>query len=79
MYVHFVNQEGEEIKAYTGLGRPSWHSTLTDSELDDIMNDILNSFPTYGRRMLDGHLTYLGQLHLREFEDLLSTLLECAE
>ncbi|KAJ6605746.1 hypothetical protein B0H10DRAFT_2440176 [Mycena sp. CBHHK59/15] len=35
-------------------------STLTDGELDQLMHHILEIFPTFGRRMISGHLRELG-------------------
>ncbi|CAL1702525.1 unnamed protein product [Somion occarium] len=35
-------------------------SSLSDNELDLIMAQILQSFPSFGRHMIDGHLTHLG-------------------
>ncbi|KAG1751549.1 uncharacterized protein EDB91DRAFT_1045362, partial [Suillus paluster] len=36
-------------------------STLVDEELDAIVLQILNLFPTFGWHMIDGHLLHLGQ------------------
>ena len=35
-------------------------SDIDDEELDTIMTSILQVFPSLGRRMIDGHLRYLG-------------------
>ena len=35
-------------------------SDLSDQELDDIVLYILEAFPGFGRRMIDGHLKFLG-------------------
>lgn len=35
-------------------------STLSDNELDDVISNILNIFPTYGHRMLIGSLNAMG-------------------
>jgi len=60
VYVVLEDLEGNSWRYYTGLPQNSSHSTLSDEELDNIMIQILNSFPTFGRRMIDGHLKYLG-------------------
>jgi len=59
VYVEFEDSEGKITRYYTGSSSSSV-STLSDAELDAIMLQILNSFPTFGRRMIDGHLKYLG-------------------
>jgi hypothetical protein len=60
VYVVFEDVDGNSWQYYTGSGRHSSHSTLSDDELDNIMVQILDSFPAFGRRMIDGHLKYLG-------------------
>lgn len=64
VYVEFeVHHEGGVIeirRQYLGRARTSQVSDLTDAELDAVMTDILRSFPNYGRRMIDGHLRFLG-------------------
>ena len=42
------------------MAQNSGHSAISDEELDGIMLQILNSFPSFGQRMIDGHLKYLG-------------------
>ena len=58
VYVEFIEQDGTAVRYY--LSSTSSQSTLSDEDLDAIMTDILNSFPTFGHRMIDGHLKFLG-------------------
>jgi len=60
VYVEFEDLDGNTSRYYTGASSSSSHSSLSDDELDSIMLQILTSFPTFGRRMIDGHLRYLG-------------------
>ena len=60
VYVEFEDLEGNTTRYYMGASSSSSHSSLSDDELDSIMLQILTSFPTFGRRMIDGHLRYLG-------------------
>lgn len=47
-------------RVYLGSSRSNVGSQLSDNDLDNVMRQILESFPHYGRRMIDGHLRYLG-------------------
>jgi hypothetical protein len=58
VYVDFENDDGTIMRIYTSS--TGAQSDLTDQQLDAIMLQILLSFPDYGRRMIDGHLRYLG-------------------
>lgn len=59
--VEFVTNDGQVYTYYCGNSRPSSsRNTITDEELDEVMRQILNSFPHIGRRMLDGHLRAWG-------------------
>lgn len=58
VYVEFENEDGTRTRYYTSSTSPQ--TQLPDAELDVIMLQILNSFPSFGRRMIDGHLKYLG-------------------
>ncbi len=60
VFVVFEDVNGNSWQYYTGSGQHSSHSTLSDDELDNIMAQILESFPAFGRRIIDGHLKYLG-------------------
>jgi len=54
VYVVFEDVDGNSWQYYTGSGQNSSHSTLSDDELDNIMVQILELFPAFGRRMIDG-------------------------
>lgn len=58
VYVEFENQDGSTSRIYTSS--TGSQSDLTDAQLDSIMLQILQSYPDFGRRMIDGHLRYLG-------------------
>ena len=59
VYITYVDENGHAHRVYQSS--TSSQSTLTDEELDKIVLHILNLFPTFGRRMIDGHLLHLGQ------------------
>ena len=58
VYVDFEQDDGTSRHFYTSS--TSSLSTLSNKDLDSIMVDILNSFPSFGRQMIDGHLKFLG-------------------
>ncbi|KAJ3473525.1 hypothetical protein NLI96_g12960 [Meripilus lineatus] len=59
VYVEFHDTEsGQTYRWYTSS--TGLQSVLTDDELDGIMLELLNSFPTFGRRMIEGHFLHLG-------------------
>jgi hypothetical protein len=58
VYVDFENDDGTITRLYTSSSGSQ--SDLSDDQLDSIMLQILHSFPDFGRRMIDGHLRYLG-------------------
>jgi len=58
VYVDFEEEDGTTRRYYTSS--TSSLSTLSNEDLDLIMVDILCSFPSFGRRMIDGHLKFLG-------------------
>lgn len=58
VYVNFTSEDGQEFRLYTSS--TGSQSDLSDDQLDAIMVQILNSFPTFGQRMIEGHLQYLG-------------------
>ncbi|KAF6743985.1 hypothetical protein DFP72DRAFT_774876, partial [Ephemerocybe angulata] len=63
VYVDFVREteSGLEVRRlYLGSSRSMKGSYLLDEDLDDIMGNILESFPNIGRRMIDGQLRFLG-------------------
>jgi hypothetical protein len=58
VYVDYVNPDGHITRIYRSSTRAM--SDIDDEELDKIMVSILQVFPSLGRRMIDGHLRYLG-------------------
>lgn len=64
VYTEYTAEDGSVLRIY-GSSTGSI-STLSDDELDAITVTILEVFPTFGRRLLDGHLRYLGHHVPRE-------------
>ena len=58
VYVEFMSEDGTMMQYYSSS--TSLLSVLSDEDLDGIMLDILNSFPSFGCQMIDGHLKFLG-------------------
>lgn len=58
VYIDFTDEEGNTRHFFTATNGD--HSTLSDDELDAITRQILETFPTFGRRMIDGHMKHLG-------------------
>lgn len=58
VYVSQENEHGTTIRTYTS-STPAV-SNLTNNELDEEVADILEIFPTFGRRLLRGHLLATG-------------------
>jgi hypothetical protein len=60
VYIESLNDDsGHVIRTYIS-STTGPVSTLTDDELDQLMHHILEIFPTFGRRMIAGHLRQLG-------------------
>jgi hypothetical protein len=58
VYVDYEHEDGSIIRIFRSLTGAV--SELPDVELYHIMSYILDAFPSFGRRMIDGHLKYLG-------------------
>jgi hypothetical protein len=58
VYVEYVHEDGLSYRFYTSSTGSS--SDLSDDELDTLIADIVQTFPNFGRRMIDGHLKHLG-------------------
>jgi hypothetical protein len=58
VYVDYVNEDGETHRFYTSSTGSG--SDLSDDDLDSLIFEIVQSFPNFGRRMIDGHLKHLG-------------------
>ena len=57
VYVDYTDEDGNTVRLYTTASRDQ--SGLTDEQLDAITRQILEVFPVFGWRMIDGHLKYL--------------------
>lgn len=58
VYVDVEGEDGQTTRFYTSSTGPL--STLSDEELDSITRQIIERFPNFGRRMIDGHFKHLG-------------------
>lgn len=58
VYVDYIDEAEEVHRFYTSSTGAS--SDLSDDELDALISDIVERFPNFGRRMIDGHLKHLG-------------------
>lgn len=58
VYVEYVDETGNSTRVFTSS--TGEQSNLSDEALDDIMLELLNTFPTFGRRMIDGFFTHQG-------------------
>jgi len=66
VYVEYEDETtGERVRLYRRSDLPSSPS-LDDDNLDAIMAQILEIFPAFGRRMINGHLVHLGHTIPRE-------------
>lgn len=58
IYTDHEAPDGSIERTYTSSTASA--SDISDNDLDTLVQQTLQSFPTYGRRMLKGHLTSLG-------------------
>jgi hypothetical protein len=58
VYVDYEGEDGTITRFYTSSTAPT--SALSDADLDEIMQQILQHFPFFGRRMIQGHFRHLG-------------------
>ncbi|KAG6874993.1 hypothetical protein C0993_011278 [Termitomyces sp. T159_Od127] len=58
VYVDYEAGDGTVSRIYRSSTTSG--SNISDEELDQIVSYILTCFPTFGRRMIDDHLKYLG-------------------
>ncbi|KAK7696059.1 hypothetical protein QCA50_000700 [Cerrena zonata] len=58
VYVDYVSEDGQYRRVYTSSTGPQ--SNLSDEQLDDIMRQLLDIFPSFGRRMIDGYFSSQG-------------------
>ena len=64
VYVDYEAEDGSTFRVYTSSTAAM--SDLTDIELDNIVRHIVEVFPSFGRRMIDGHLRHMGHRIPRE-------------
>jgi hypothetical protein len=58
VFAYYEAQDGTVIRYHTSSTAPM--SDLSNDELDAITYQILETFPTFGRRMIAGHLSHMG-------------------
>ncbi|KAF8444464.1 hypothetical protein L210DRAFT_795566, partial [Boletus edulis BED1] len=58
VYVDYEGEDGTITRFYTSSTAPT--SNLSEDDLDEIMQQILQHFPFFGHRMIQGHLRHLG-------------------
>ena len=58
VYVDHINEEGTTICFWTASTGSV--SILSDEDLDTMTRQILETFPNFRRRMIDGHFKHLG-------------------
>ena len=58
VYIKYEHGDGSTFKFYGGGNDPL--TELSDDDLDEITSQIIELFPNFGRRMIDGHLRHLG-------------------
>jgi hypothetical protein len=64
VYVDYEAEDGSLFRVYNSSTAPM--SDLSDNDLDNIMRHIIQTFPSFGRRMINGHLRYMGHRISRE-------------
>lgn len=65
VYLTYEDPEsGETVRFYSSSTAPM--STLSDEELDTVIQHILEVFPAFGQQMISGHLRHLGHIVPRE-------------
>ena len=58
VYIDYEAEDGSTFRVYSSSTASM--SNLSDNDLDAIMRHILETFPSFGRRMIDGHLQHMG-------------------
>jgi hypothetical protein len=58
VYVDYIHDDGNTYRFYTSSTGNI--SDLSDDDLDSLIADIVQRFPNFGRRMINGHLKHLG-------------------
>ncbi|KAJ8088216.1 hypothetical protein PM082_013767 [Marasmius tenuissimus] len=58
VYVEFETEEGLIMRVYRSSTGPV--SDISDHDLDEAMKSIIVAFPSFGRRLIQGHLKFMG-------------------
>ena len=58
VYVEYEHDDGTIVRFYSSSSGAT--SNISADELDEITAQIVDIFPNFGRRMIDGHLKHLG-------------------
>jgi hypothetical protein len=58
VYVDYLHEDGNVYRFYTSSTGSV--SDLSDDDLDSLIADMVQRFPNFGRRMIDGHLKHLS-------------------
>ncbi|TDL13372.1 hypothetical protein BD410DRAFT_685902, partial [Rickenella mellea] len=67
VYIEYEADDGNIVRFYNEVQQPpNAAGSLSDNELDIVIRQILEIFPTFGRSMITGHLRYLGHQIPRE-------------
>lgn len=67
VYIEYEDEEtGQWVRLYNPEPISDTADTLSDEALDGVLRHILKIFPAFGRRMITGHLRFLGHQIPRE-------------
>ncbi|KAL0066100.1 hypothetical protein AAF712_006932 [Marasmius tenuissimus] len=58
VYVDFETEEGVTMRIYRSSTGPM--TSISDDELDEAMHSIIIAFPSFGRRLIQGQLRFMG-------------------
>ncbi|KAL0061141.1 hypothetical protein AAF712_012061 [Marasmius tenuissimus] len=58
VYVEYETEEGLIMRVYRSSTGPV--SDISDDDLDEAMKSIIIAFPSFGRRLIHGHLKFMG-------------------
>lgn len=67
VYIEYEDEEtGQRVRLYHPEREQTPSSSMSDIDLDNVMRHILKIFPSFGRRMITGHLRHMGHQIPRE-------------
>ncbi|KAJ8090047.1 hypothetical protein PM082_018627 [Marasmius tenuissimus] len=58
VYVDFETEEGVVMRVYQSSTGPM--TDISDSDLDEALHNIITAFPSFGRRLIQGQLKFMG-------------------